>query len=487
MQRRTPRSLGLACRALALVLILTLVLPPSLAVTPARAGMFSFGVKEEKELGEKFNILVRSKLPMVEDSEVEGYVRDIVDRLSKHLTVTPFDLKVAVVKDDSLNAFAAPGGYVFVFTGMILNLDHESEVAGVLAHELSHISQRHIAKRIEQGSIMSIASLVGALAGIALGAATHQSEAGMAMAVGSQAAATQSMLNYSRDDEREADEVGMSRLVAAGYPPRGLPDAFKVLVHMKILQGAGVIPAYLATHPAIEDRINYLTERIARMPKDVVNRPDNDERFHRIQTIIRARYGDPETVIAYYNKKGPAMTKIDRLGLAIALGRTNDNDRARQAFEGALKEGGNDSLWLRSAGLFFLKVRDFDRARDLLRRAVETNPKDMVATSAYAQMLVQDHRFPEARELLHRVILCEPESTEAYLELGRACGESGDMFHAYLNMAYASVYANKARQSRMQMEKAKGYAKSEDDRREYAKLEQVFGDKSQYWPKNEMF
>ena len=487
MQPRSQRTVRLACRALTLALILALVLPPSLAVPPARAGMFNFGVKEEKELGEKFNNLVRSKLPMVEDSEVVDYVRDIVDRLSQHLTVTPFDLKVAVIEDNSLNAFAAPGGYVFIFTGMIMDLEHDSEVAGVLAHELSHISQRHIAKRIEQGSIMSIAGIAGVLAGIALGAVAHAPDAGMAVAAGSQAAATQSMLNYSRDDEREADEVGMSRLVAAGYPPRGLPDAFKILVRMQLLQGAGIIPAYLATHPAIGDRINYLGERIARMPKDVVNRRDNDERFLRIQTIIRTRYGDPQTAITYYGKKGPAMTRIDRLGLAMALGRTTDNARARQAFEDALKENPGDSLWLREAGRFFLKMRDFDRARDLLRRAVEANPRDMVATSAYAEILSQDRRFPEAQELLRRVILNQPDSTEARLALGRVCGESGDMFHAYLNMAYAAVYANKARQSRMQMEKAKDYARSEADRREYARLEQVFSDKSQYWPKNTMF
>lgn len=487
MPRRFFDTSPFVARALAFLMALVIALPSPLAVSPARADMFSFGVKDEKELGEKFNVLVRSILPMVEDSEVVDYVRGIVDRLARQTPPQPFKFTVAVVKDNQVNAFAAPAGYVFVYTGLILNMDHESEVAGVLAHELSHVTQRHIAKRVEQGRIISVAAVLGMLAGIALGAATHQNDAAGAVVMGSQAAAQQTMLNYSREDEREADEVGMNYLVAAGYTPRGLPEAFDVMQRMKIFKGYGTIPSYLSTHPGIAERINYLSERISRMPKDIVSRPERDDRFLRIQTIIRARYSDPATVIAYYGKKGPAMTKIDRLGLAMALGRTNDNAAARQAFEDALKEGGNDSLWLREAGRYFLKVRDFDRARTLLRSAVDANPKDMVATAEYALILSQDRRFAESLNLMRRVALAAPESPDVRQHLGRIYGEAGDLFHAYLNLAYAAVYANDQRHSKFQMEKAKGYAKSEDDRREYAKLEQVFNQRSENWPKGPSF
>ena len=487
MQRRISRPFGIASRALAFVLALTLVWPSSLTVSPAHATIFSFGIKEEKELGDKFNILIRSKLPMVEDSEVVDYVREVVERLGKQVPPQPFKFTVAVVQDNSINAFAAPAGYVFVFTGLILNMDHEAEVAGVLAHEMSHVTQRHIAKQVEQGRIMSIAALLGTLAGFALGSATGQRDAGAAMMMGSQAAAQQTMLNYSRDDEREADEVGMNYLTAAGYPPRGLPEAFEVMQRMKIFKGYGTIPAYLSTHPGISERIGYLSERVSRMPKDVVSRPDHDDRFLRVQTIIRTRFGDPATVIAYYGKKGPAMTKLDRLGLAMALGRTNDTARARQAFEDALKEGGNDALWLREAGRFFLKLRDFDRARTLLRGAVEANPRDMVATAEYAQILAQERRYPEALTLMRKVSSSAPESPDVHQQLGRTYGEAGDMFHAYLNLAYAAVYSNNPRHSKMQMEKARENARSEEDRREYARLEQVYRERSEHWPKDQMF
>jgi len=483
MPRRFFSPSALAVRALALVLALVLVLPSPLAVSTAQASIFSYGLKEEKELGDKFNVLVRSKLPMVEDSEVVEYVRDVVYRLARQVPPQPFKFTVAVVQDNAINAFAAPAGYVFVFTGLVLNMEHESEVAGVLAHEMAHVTQRHIAKRIEQGTIISIASILGALAGFALGAATGQRDAGAAVMVGSQAAAAQTMLNYSRDDEREADEVGMNYLTAAGYPPRGLPQAFDIMQRMKIFKGYGTIPAYLSTHPDITERIGYLTERVNRMPKDVVSRPERDERFLRVQTIIRARFGDPATVIGYYGKKGPAMTRLDRLGLAMALGRTNDNAKARQAFDDALKEGGNDALWLREAGKFYLKLREFDRAGQLLRAAVEANPKDMVAAAAYAQILAQDRRYVESLALMRKVSTFSPEAPETRQQLGRIYGEAGDLFHAYLNLAYAAVYANEPKQSRMQMEKARNLAKSEEERKEYARLEMVFKERSEHWPR----
>ncbi|WP_243358967.1 M48 family metallopeptidase [Fundidesulfovibrio terrae] len=487
MQRRSHRSSGIFPRALALVLALALALPSPLAVAPAKASIFNFGIKEEKELGDKFNVLIRSKLPMVEDSEVVDYVRDIVDRLARQMPPQAFKFNVAVVQDNAINAFAAPAGYVFVFTGLVLNMEHESEVAGVLGHELAHVTQRHIAKRVEQGSIVSIAAILGAIAGFALGAATGQRDAGAAVMVGSQAAAQQTMLNYSRDDEREADEVGMNYLTAAGYPPRGLPQAFDIMQRMKIFKGYGSIPAYLSTHPDITERIGYLTERVSRMPKDVATRPDRDERFLRVQTIIRARYVDPATVIGYYGKKGTAMTKLDRLGLAMALGRTNDNAKAKQAFDEALKEGGNDALWLREAGKFYLKLREFDRADQLLRAAVTANPRDMVASAAYAQILAQERHYIESLNLMRKVTTFSPESPEVRQQLGRIYGEAGDLFHAYLNLSYAAVYANDPKQSRMQMEKTRNLAKSEEERREYARLEQVFKERSEHWPRGPMF
>ncbi|GAB6038868.1 M48 family metallopeptidase [Fundidesulfovibrio butyratiphilus] len=481
--KRAPKTV---VRLLATILAVLMLFPAPLVTTSAKASVFNFGIKDEKELGDKFNVLVRSKLPMIEDSEIVDYVRGIVDRLVRQMPPQPFVFKTAVVQDNAINAFAAPAGYVFVFTGLLLNMDHESEVAGVLAHECAHVTQRHVAKRIEQSAAISIASLAGVLAGFVLGQATGQRDAGAALMIGSQAGATQAMLNYSRTDEREADEVGMNYLVAAGYPPRGLPMAFDVLNRMRIFTGSGSLPTYLSTHPGLAERVGYLNERIARMPKNVANRKDNDERFLRVQTILRSRYGKPETAIAYYRKKGAAMTKMDRLGLAVALGRTNDTAEAKRAFEQALAENGSDSLWAREAGRFYMKLRDFNRGGALLKQAVNANPKDMVASYEYADYLSQENQYAQAMALMAKVAQSAPEAPEVYSQYGRICGAAGDYFHAYLNMAYAAVYANDPRQSRMRMEKVRAMTRTEPQRREYDRLERVYKERSEYWPRHGM-
>lgn len=118
---------------------------------PVQAALFgSFGVKDEKELGRKFDVLVRSRMPLVEDPEIKGYIQSIVDRLSKTFPPQPFPFTANVLLHNSMNAFAVPGGSVFVHTGLIMQLDHESELAGVLGHELAHVTQRHIATRMER-------------------------------------------------------------------------------------------------------------------------------------------------------------------------------------------------------------------------------------------------------------------------------------------------------------------------------------------------
>ena len=134
---------------------------------PSRAALFGeFTLKDEMEMGREFDALVRSSMPLVEDPEVRNYVQDIVNRIVGTLPPQPYKFRTSVLLEPSLNAFATPGGFVFVHTGLIQNLNHESELAGVLAHEIAHVTQRHIAKRMERGQVVSLATLAAAVAGL---------------------------------------------------------------------------------------------------------------------------------------------------------------------------------------------------------------------------------------------------------------------------------------------------------------------------------
>jgi predicted Zn-dependent protease len=446
---------------------------------PARADLFEFTIKDERELGEKFNALVRSKLPLVDDAEIQSYVTDMVMRVAKTMPPQPFDLTVGVIQNNALNAFAAPAGYVFVFTGLVLNLNHESEVAAVIAHELAHVSQRHLASRYEKMTTLTIGQLVGMAAGLALGAAAGAPEAGTAVMMGAQAATIQTYLSYSREDEREADQVGMNYLVAAGYPPQGMVGSFETIRRMRWLKGQAVIPAYLSTHPDVTERLGYLKDRINQMPKAVRDRKDDDSRFLRAQTIIRARYDEPQKAIGHYRSLGAKTTCLDKLGLAVAMGRTHDIPAARTAFAEAMACGGDDPLWLRENGRFEARARSFDVAEDLLRRSVEKNPNDLTALFEYAKLLGQSGRFAQALPFMNRVRMNFPDNAEIQTAYGQMLGQSGDLFHAHLHLAYAAVYENNERQAEFQMKKAKDMARTEGQKQEYAKLEELFKKRSE--------
>ena len=266
---------------------------------PAQAALFgSFGVKDEKELGRKFDVLVRSRMPLVEDPEIKGYIQSIVDRLSKTFPPQPFPFTANVLLHNSMNAFAVPGGSVFVHTGLIMQLDHESELAGVLGHELAHVTQRHIATRMERAQAVTIGSLVGALAAALLGGGQGRG----AIFAGSVAAGQAAMLNYSRMDETEADQIGLQYLTSAGYRPQGLQGAFEKIRRKQWASGID-IPEYLSTHPDVGGRINEIHARIQGLPAAVRNRKDDDTRFNRVKTLIWARYGDPDAAARFFAKQ----------------------------------------------------------------------------------------------------------------------------------------------------------------------------------------
>lgn len=187
---------------ISLVLIFTLAVP-----LPVQAGFMDFSIKDEAELGRKFNALIRSRFPLIEDPLITDYVRDMLQDILGTMPPQPFPVTVSVLLDNSINAFAAPAGYVFLNSGLILQMEHSSEIAAVLAHELAHVSQRHIARNIERSKMLSIGTLVGVLAGAML---SGSSEAGEALAMGSLAGGQAAALKYSRDDEREADHIGLS-------------------------------------------------------------------------------------------------------------------------------------------------------------------------------------------------------------------------------------------------------------------------------------
>ncbi|WP_235727649.1 M48 family metallopeptidase [Maridesulfovibrio frigidus] len=435
-----------------------------------------FTVTDEIKLGGEFNKMIHERMPVVLDPQIDGYIEHLVKRIAKTMPPQPFPITSAVIDNNSMNAFAVPGGYIYVFTGLILNLKHEDELAAVIGHELAHVSLRHVARRMEKMKLVNIASMMGTLAGMMLGMTGDSNAAavGQAMSMGSMAGAQSAYLSYTQQNEREADHLGMNYLVDAGFNPTGMVESFKTMKRRQWYVSNNNIPSYLSTHPGLDDRIDYLKERFARMPANYFKRRADDSIFLKIQTLIRARRTDPKVALAHYNNIPEAdRTCLDELGLGIILSRMEQSHDAEAAFKKALKECPSDPLILREAGRFYFSIGKMDKASPLLREAFIRTPQDAMALFFIARIQAERKDYVQAIPTMRRVAEMVPHDQEIHYHLGRMLGESGDYFGAHEQLAYAALYKHDFKQAMFHQKKAEGLAKTRSQKKQLSKLQKL--------------
>lgn len=459
------------CRAVLCALLTGMMI---LGPAPQAKALFGFfGLSDEIELGRKFSVLVKSQLPIVDDPEVKNYVTKIVQRLLDNIPAQPYNFEVNVIMNNSINAFAAPGGFIFVYTGLILAMDNESQVAGVLAHELAHVTQRHIALRIERGRIIGLLSTILALGGLFIGGSGR----GATMA-GSVAAGQAAMLNYSRIDEADADHVGLSYLLAAGYRSQGMYESFE---NIRSKNWAGSIPQYLSTHPDIQERIKDISARVQAMPPETRNRKDNNLAFQRIQALVRAKYSDPTVALSYFSQDKTYPPYMRALGLGICYSRMNRVSDAAAAFDDALQKGGDDPLVWREAGIFHFNKGRQNLASEYLNNAVRMNPEDYEAAFYFARILLEDGDSRSAFEQFDNVLRYVPESYETHYYYGKALLSAGRAFDGYLHLAYSGLYGNERQKTENFLEKAKGKIASPEDQARFDRLNAAYEERLEFW------
>ena len=264
-------------RALFLAGTLSAGLPLQLAQAQVRlpalgeAAGEEFSVGTERTLGDQIMREIRRDPAYLDDPPLLDYLQRVwqplVEAARQRGEITPdtsqqLAWEVFLVQDRSVNAFALPGGFVGVHLGLIAITSSGDELAAVLAHEMSHVTQRHIARGIVNTQRTTLLSLAGLILGVLAASRAGSSDGVQAAVVGSQAAAAQGQLNYSRDMEREADRVGFGVLSDAGYSPAGMAAMFEKLDSANRLNDSGAFP-YLRSHPLTVDRISEARARIA--------------------------------------------------------------------------------------------------------------------------------------------------------------------------------------------------------------------------------
>lgn len=273
----------------------------------------------ERRIGEELMREIRYRDPdYVDDAEVTEYLNLLGGRL---VAVAP-DVRQAfdffAIRDGSINAFALPGGFIGVNTGLIVQSASESELASVMAHEIAHVTQRHIARMVGAQEQMQLPMIAGMIAAILLGGSRPDLAGGAIAAV--QGAGVQSQLNYTRGFEREADRIGFQMLANSGFDPRAMAAFFDKLQRATRVSDDGSVPGYLRTHPMSIERMSDAQNRAEHLRYRQT--PDSLE-YHLVRAKLRADSGDAQDEVAYFasllRDRRYANETATRYGLARAL------------------------------------------------------------------------------------------------------------------------------------------------------------------------
>ncbi len=270
---------------------------------------------KEYLIGKNFFRSLKASVPFVYDLEVNDYFNNLGQKLASYSSQPDKTFHFFVIKVPSINAFAGPDAYIGFHTGLIIAAKNESELAGVMAHEISHVTQRHLARAMTESNTSPAAMFASILAGILL--ASKNPEAGAALIMGGQAVAMQSQINFTRANEHEADRIGIGVLRDAGINPEGMAGFFETLLQQSERNSVLARMEYLRTHPLSTTRIAEARNRIVATDK---NLPDDslDFQLARARTLVEMNQ-DPGQLIKQIeglNKKQSNLITDYTLSLA---------------------------------------------------------------------------------------------------------------------------------------------------------------------------
>ena len=391
----------------------------------------------ERKVGESIMREYRHDPDFIDDPEVSAYVNVVGRRLAGVSADAGRDFEFFVVRDPTINAFAMPGGFIGVHSGLILAAQSEGELVGVLAHEVSHVTQRHIARQIDQGQKMQWAAIAGMIAGLL--AARSNPQAAQAAIMTAQAGVIQSQLNYSRDFEREADRVGFTLMAAAGFDPAGMPAFFDRLQKASRLSESNA-PAYLRTHPLTGERLSDMQARVA--TSEYRQRPDSIE-FQLVRARLRSQVGLPAEAVALFQRQlgeGRYMTVASaRYGLAMAHLRANAPAAAEAALALARQEAGPHPMFDTLESRIAAARGDLGGAVERLAQAMRTWGRRDYLIHEYAAALQAQGRHRDAIVELDALVRLRPREAAAYGMLARSHAALGHL--AWQHRAQGEFYA----------------------------------------------
>ncbi|MFC3608976.1 M48 family metalloprotease [Stutzerimonas tarimensis] len=423
----------------ALLVMACLVTHPLPANDLPSLGDASSGIvspEQEYLLGRAWLSLLRGQVEQLADPLVKDYVESSVYRLAETSQVQDRRLEFVILDSPQLNAFAAPGGIIGVNGGLFLHAQTEAEYASVMAHELAHLSQRHYARGLEAQQRLQLPMMAALLAGV-VAAAAGAGDAGMAAIASSQAAAIQAQRSFSRQNEQEADRIGLANLARAGYDPRAMPSMFERL--MRQYRHDQRPPEFLLTHPLNESRVADTRNRAEQLP---TGGTQDTLRYQLIRARLQSQFERSPGMSA---KRFRALLDEDdsrdaaRYGLALAQLRSGQLNEAAEHLDRLLASEPDHMIYNLARIELDITANRIAQAEQRMARLSGLYPGSYPVQQSRVDLLIKRGQHEEASQLLGQLVSRRSKDPHIWFQVAEIRGLTGDLVG--LHQARAEYFA----------------------------------------------
>lgn len=389
---------------------------------------------DEERFGREMMRSIRHSGRLLTDPEVEEYIQQLGYRLVSASEQPAAGFRFFVVSAPSINAFAMPGGYIGIHTGLITASRSESELAGVMAHEIAHVTQHHLARSFERAGQMNLPMTAAVIAAILLGASNPQM--GEAALAATMAGSTQMQLDFTRSNEREADRVGIQMLAGAGFDPQGMPGFFERL-QQEYRYASTALPEFLSTHPVTLDRIADARNRAEQYPAahaaDSLN-------YQLVQAKLRVLEARNLNVLARQYRDALTDSRgvdaaVERYAYALVLLRQRDYAQGRELLAALRRADPGRIAYLLALAELEAADNRAAVAEQIYREGLQLHPNNGLLTLALAAHLLRGDQHAQASALLREHTRNRTAVPRAYELLADAETRSGNKGIAHIALA----------------------------------------------------
>ncbi|MCL7487487.1 MAG: M48 family metalloprotease [Desulfobulbaceae bacterium] len=421
-------------------------------------GIAGMTIGEEREIGEKLLYKIRTEFSLIDDPDVSQYInrlgRQVLSQSGPHY----FDYRFYVVPNDQFNAFAAPSGLIFFYTGLIETMKSEDELLSVLAHEVAHVESRHIASRTDKNAKVGAISMALAMASLALG----DPSLAAGLFTGFQAAGLAASLHFSRIDEEQADRLSYKWMQSMRRDPRAMEGMLRTMRRIARYR-SDQIPPYLLTHPNPEARLEYVQSLLDyqenKVDEGYYAQTDNFD-FLRMKHRIMVTVADPQKARSYFSSilaagsdSGERM--MATYGLAMLEARELNFSKALEHLARVREYYPERPILDVDAGIMYLDSGETEQAARLFEAAVKADPDDMYGAFHLARAYAKTGKLQAGEQLYRKVMQALPEYPQVYFELGRIKSDQGQIGTSNFYLAKYYLYEGKLEFAREYLVKVK--------------------------------